>query len=155
MSSSSSLEGRQWTELADLDESEREAVMEARYKELADLPEEERKSFLAAMEAAVYDLPDERIRSFTISRLRVWLNMDHDTAQMISGSFDTMVDDMRGSIAMRHVAMVQTMAREFSPQDQARLHDLFPRIFGAVRRTAPAPALTVATKNPWWAFWRT
>ena len=159
MAGSSSLEGRQWTDLAYLDESEREPAMEARYKELIDLPEEHRTKQLASMEAAVYDLPSDTLRSFTVSRLRVWLKMDHDIAQKISRSFDTITDEMDGDRAMKHIAVVQTMAREFSLEDQARLFRLFPRIYGALAPLVDilesVPATTIATQKPWWAFWRT
>ena len=159
MTSSNSLEGREWIELAYLEESEREPVMKSRYEELASLSEEERRSHLASMERAVYELPDDRIRSFTISRLRTWLNMEHDPAQKISLSFDAITGQFSGSMAMRHVEMVQTMAREFPLADQTQLKFLFPRIFGALESVAedtdaPAKEVSAPPKKAWWAFWK-
>ena len=66
----------QWRDLADLGEKESQELMANRYRELATLPEEERVSRLTEMERAVYELPEEKIRSFSITRLRVWLDLE-------------------------------------------------------------------------------
>lgn len=153
----------QWRDLADLEERESEALMETRYRELAALPEEERVSRLTEMERAVYELPEEKIRSFTISRLRVWLALEQDLGQMISKSYDEVTNKLPGPIAMRHIALVQTLSREFSGEDQDRLRSLFPRIFGALpplrtvaadlSAAAPSQPASAPAKKPWWAFW--
>ena len=154
----------QWRDLADLEERERHELMESRYRELATLPEEERVSRLTDMEKAVYELPEDKVRSFTITRLRVWLDLEHELGQMISKSYDAVTDSLPGSIAMRHIAVVQTLAREFSGEDQGRLRSIFPRAFGALPHferaaadsptTAPSQPASALAKKPWWAFWR-
>ena len=162
MAATEDLEDRDWKDLAYLEESDREPVMKSRYEQLAELTEEERTSQLHSMEKALYDLPDDKIRSFTKSRLRVWLTLEPDVAEKTSVSFDVMVDLLPGLTAWRHIEVVQTMAREFSLREQARLLELFPRIFGArgsgMQAPAPAesPEETVSTpaKKPWWAFWK-
>ncbi|MCH8190236.1 MAG: hypothetical protein IIC80_02665 [Chloroflexi bacterium] len=154
----------EWTKLADLDEGERAPLLVKRYQELFDLPEKERVSRLVTMEEAVYKLPEEKIRILTISRFRVWLNLEHELGQVISKSYDAVSDTLPGPIAMRHIALVQTLSREFSAEEQDRLRMLFPRIFGSlpsvetvkVAPATPAPDTTAAApaKKPWWAFWR-
>ena len=154
----------QWRELADLAESERQELMVSRYRELSTLSEEERVTRLTDMEKAVYELPEEKIRAFTISRLRVWLDLEHDLGQMISKSYNEVTDHLPGPTAMSHVAVLQTMSREFSGEDQGRLRALFPRVFGALPAleklvedsppAAPSRQASAPAKKPWWAFWR-
>jgi|GEM_PF-2587695 len=158
MTTSESSRGREWASLAELEESDREQVMKRRYEELADLSEEERKVALASMEKAVYELSEDKSRLLTLSRLRTWLNLEPATAAKISTSFDAITDLMPGATAMRHIALVQTVAREFTPRDQARLEALFPRIFGALRPSeniaVPAKAASTPAKKSWWPFWK-
>ena len=152
----------QWQRMADLEEREREELMVSRYRELATLPEEERVSLLTDMEKAVYELPDEKIRSLTMSRLRVWLAVEQDLGQMISKSYDGVTDRLPGPTAMRHIALLQTMSREFSGEDQGRMRSMFPRAFGALpplgrlAAVSPVPSQpdSEPAKNPWWAFWK-
>ena len=164
MANSPESAGLQWRELADLEEREREELMKSRYRELATLSEEERVSRLADMEKAVYELPEDKLRSLTTSRLRVWLDLEHDLGQVISKSYDAVTDHLPGPTAMRHIALVQTLSREFSAEDQGRLRSLFPRVFGALPHvervvtasptTAPSQPASAPAKKSWWAFWR-
>ena len=154
----------QWRELVDLEEQERQELMKSRYRELATLSEDERVSRLTDMEKAVYELPEDKVSAFTLSRLRVWLDLEHDLGQMISTSYDQVTDHLPGTIAIRHVALLQTMSREFSGEDQGRLRVLFPRVFGALPHfeqlspDSPTPAPLQSARVPdkkksWWAFW--
>ncbi len=151
-----------WVKLADLEKGTREPLMQKRYEELAALPEDERKRRLKAMEEAAYNkLSEDKLRSFTLSRMQVWLRMDPEMVQKVSHSYDAFIDEAPGPIAMRHVAVVQTVVREFSPEEHERLRSLFPRVFGALPSTAavhavvrPEEAAKAPAKKPWWAFWK-
>jgi hypothetical protein len=155
----------EWTGLIDAGEAEREAQMVARYTELAALSEDDRRERLKAMARAEYALPDDKLRTFTIARMRSWLQLEEEQAQRVAGSYDAVMQNMPATIAMRRVALVQTLALEFSAEDEARLRRLMPRIFaGAPSRTtglgdAPPPlpgsrTEGAARSRPFWAFWR-
>ena len=145
-----------WGMLVDVGEEERKAKMLQRYGELANLSEEERRSQMLAMAGSEYDLPADKLRTFTIFRLQVWLQLEPEVAQRISASYDAAMQKMPGLQAMRRVALVQTLAREFSSQDQERLVALMPNVFGGLKEVIsphraeeaqPAPA-----KKGWWPF---
>ena len=87
--------------------------------------------------------------------------MDPETSKRIALSYDAVMNQMPGPVAMRRVSVVQTLAREFSPDDQARLRALVPRVFAGGDKPAAAPmAPRIApvqqspVKRPWWAFWK-
>jgi hypothetical protein len=162
-----------WAQLATLGADEREPHMRERYDELAALPEEERRRQLRAMAVAEYALPDDQLRAFTLSRLRVWVTLAPDTAQRIAADYDAVMSDMPGTVAMRRVGMVQTLAKELPAEDEERLRALVPNIFaGQPHRLGAEPAAPAAApppaaesqpahpqapesrRRPWWAFWR-
>ena len=152
---------QEWGRLAEVEEGQREAQMLARYTEVAALPEEERQQRLRAMAEAEYALPDELLRPFTKSRVRVWLQMEPEAARTVARSYDRVMERMPGPVAMRRVAIVQTLAREFPQEDQQRLRDLVPGVFVGRDRQAqmavdspPPRAVEQPRKKPWWAFWR-
>ena len=153
---------QEWLHQSEAESESREAFMAARYIELAALPEEERRTRLRAMARAEYSLPDEKLRPFTLSRLRTWLSLEPDKAQVIADSYDAVMQEMPAPVAMRRVALVQTLATEFSPEDEERLRQLAPRVFAGtpsrmtvLERPEPEPlAVATRTKKPWWAFWR-
>ena len=148
-----------WGMLADLANEDREAKMLQRYGELAPLPEDERQSQMVAMVRAEYDLGDEQLRAFTISRLAIWLKMDLETARRLAGSYDTVMQKLPGAAAYRRVSLVQTLRREFPLEEQERLVNLLPAVFGgtagirvaALARPEPAEQARRAKKG-WWPF---
>lgn len=152
---------QKWVELAGVAQGERESAMTQRYRELATLPDEELQVQMLAMANAEYDLPDQEIREFTVSRLRAWLQLELDTARRLATSYDAAMDVLPGAKAMRRVSIEQTLARAFSPEDQALLIELEPNIFGAVafaarltrvdRNVRQAPQ-EEETKRRWWPF---
>jgi hypothetical protein len=153
---------QEWAQiLSSTSGGKREVAMHERYGELADLPEDERRRRLRAMTFAEYSFPDAELREITVSRLRTWLTMDPEAAKRIAASLEAVMAEMPGDIAWRRVALVQTMAREFSSDDVLRLRELVPGIFGGQpaatdrpdRTTTQAPA-EARRKKPWWAFWR-
>ncbi len=150
-----------WGKLAEGTESEREPQMRPRYMELAGLPEAERVSRLEAMVNSEYALPDEKLRPFTKSRLRTWLGLDADSAKVVIRSYDAVMDKMPGGMAMRQVNTVQTVARQFSHEEQVRLHLLVPAVFvsrateiATGRSATGAETPRSGGKKAWWAFWK-
>lgn len=159
---------QEWVaKLAAASEEEREALMKTRYMDLASLDEEERRARLRAMTLAEYTLSDDELRPITRSRLRVWLSMDPEMARKVAGSLEAIMAEVPGSIAWRRVALVQTMARELSVEDAARLREIIPGAFAdrlaavtglasrtTAERTSTRTATTAPRKKPWWAFWK-
>lgn len=148
-----------WADLSTVSEEERQAQMQQRYATLLTLPEPERLTQLRAMVQAEYSLPDADLRPFTASRLRTLLRMEPTDVTQLMAATETVMQQLPGTIAMRRVALVQTLAREFSMDEQARLQQLIPGVFGAeAMGSAPAaPPPTpqpVTTARPWWAFWK-
>jgi hypothetical protein len=156
-----------WGGLAAASEDERQRQIQQRYTELAAMPEDERHRRLRAMAEAEYALPDVELRSFTISRLRALLSIDPDAARTITTSNDAVMKRMPGTTAMRRISLIQTLARDFTPDEQHQLRELIPGVFGDQAIGATATAATVSPsatpaggatdqprKKPWWAFWR-
>lgn len=152
-----------WGLLADTGGDEREARMQARYQQLAALTEEDRTRRLVAMARAEYALPDDKLRSFTISRLRVWLRLEAEAARLLASSYDSAMSQLSGAAAMRRVALVQTLVREFSPEAQSRLRTLVPNVFGESPTPASRASITSGTtgepskataRKRWWPFWK-
>ena len=155
---------KNWVLLADEEEEERRAKMVQRYTELAILPEEERTSQMMEMAMAEYSLADAKLRSLTLSRLSVWLSLDTEMAQKLASSYDAAMLKLPGQHAMRRVALVQTLARDFSPEQQVQLVTLLPDVFGGLKEALLASqrlraatetenaAPTTQVKKSWWPF---
>lgn len=146
-----------WGKLADAPEAQREQEMQRRYMELVELQEADRQGRLVTMANAEYALAPEQLRGFTLSRMRVLLKMPQPQAKLVALSYHAAMDKLPGTAAMRRVSLVQTLATEFSPEDQARLRELNPGIFAGmpaktVKATAPAAAPPAAKKGGWWPF---
>ena len=152
----------EWGRLSELDEATRETRMLERYAALALLPEEERRTQVRSMANAEYSLPDEKLREFTLSRMRAWIALDQEQGPLIANSYDAVMQDMPAGIAMKRVSLVQTLVIAFTPEEEARLRELVPRVFAG----APNRALTALERNEgsfevakqtrkkaWWAFW--
>ena len=149
-----------WSMLANAEEEERRAKMLQRYTEMAALSEEDRASQMLTMANAEYALPDDKLRTFTVSRLSVWLALDLDAGKMIADSYDTAMRVLPGPQAMRRVSMVQTLADEFSKEQQQQLIALVPGVFGGLKHILSMPTVqTVVPSTPsetakkgWWPF---
>ncbi len=150
--------------LANQPVQEREAAMRRGFEELASLPEAERQARIRPMLQTLYvTLSDDQLRSYTISRIRVWLQMDSAMVDTLAKSYDIVIDSMPGPIAMKHITLVQTLSHQFSLEEQDRLRVLYPRVFGALPSVAPVrqpaavkdtPAATPAPKKSGWKFWK-
>ncbi len=149
-----------WAALAGQETSAREAQMASRYKELAAMSEDERRTKMKAMATAEYSLPDDKLRSFTVSRMRTWINLDDATARTIADSYSAVMLSMPASVAMKRVALVQTLVMEFTPEEEEKLRELVPTVFaGAPNRKLgldrPGGSLQTqqGKKKPFWKFW--
>ena len=119
-----------WARLADLDETEREALMESRYRELALLSEDERRRRLADTAEAEYTLPSGKLRLFHHSRLRSWLRLEPGAAGRVAASYNAVMRRLPGDLIRCRVSVVRSLLRSF-PQDQrAHLKSLVPRVWG-------------------------
>ena len=148
-----------WARLATAQPEERSAQVQARYHERAGLPEDERRSRLDAMIRSEYALPDEQLHAMTLCRLETYLQMQPDEVRTIVASVEAVMNTLPGSFAMRRVALVQTLSREFSVEDQQRLRELVPEVFGdsggrAVGAAPAPPPAAASPKRAWWTFWK-
>ena len=148
-----------WGMLADEEEEERRTKMLQRYTEMVTLPAEESASQMLTMATAEYALPDDKLRAFTLSRLSTWLDMDTEATKSIAASYEAAMIKMPGPQAMRRVSMVQTLADEFSREQQLRLIAVIPTVFGGLKEMIEMPPIksvaavpTASTKKGWWPF---
>lgn len=87
------------------------------------------------------------------------MSLADEDAQRIVTSLEAAMQKMPASIAMHRVALVQTMAAEFTPQEADRLRDLLPSVFAGAHQhlseLALPPVITPAatSKKAWWKFW--
>lgn len=130
-----------WAQLVDVAAGERERRMEARFLELAKVSEEERRNSFHGMALSAYALPPETRVDFTRSRLRAWLRLDPVTAGPVAASYNATMDRMSGDAAWSRVSTAQAALKGFTPDQQTRLHELFPK-------EVPAVSLLIQTKEP-------
>ena len=120
-----------WTDLTELEGTERVAEFARRLDVLAGAGEPTRQQALRELVTYVYDLPDEGVQDMTAARVRALLTLDQTAAHRVARSYDAVLDTMPAAIAMRRVALVQQVARDLSVEDRERLHELEPGIVGA------------------------
>lgn len=163
MSTQNSQQDQAWGALAGVSEAERRSAMKQRYVEVARLPEAELQARMLRMAQAEYALADAALRAFTLSRLKAWLELPEESARKVSAAYDAVMQQMPGQAAMRRVSLVQTLARDFSAEDEARLRILVPGVLGALparqaaaRLSQPASPSTAAppeaAKKGFWPF---
>ena len=164
MTTSEEAVDKEWRALVALEPEKMQARMVEILTELNGLPESERAERRLAMARAEYDLTDDELRKFTVSRLRAWLTLDRAVAKHMSDAFDDVMKKISGTQAMRQVGLVQTLARDFSLEDQETLVELIPNVFGGapiglsvsqVVQEAPPPqpeAPAKPAKKWWWPF---
>ncbi len=147
-----------------MEEGEREPMMLDRMRALASLDEEERRDQLHGVVAAEYSLPNDKLKPLSKSRLRALLQLEREEAQRFAGSYDAAMQAMPAAAAMRRVTIVQSLASEFSTEEEAQLVELLPNVFaGATSRGGIEATMGLVhglgsrgeTKSkPFWAFWK-
>ncbi len=115
-----------WEGLAALPAPDREAQLRRFSAALAALPEPDRLAQLRTVVARTYALSDEAFRAVTAARLRAWLQLDRGEAERVARSYDTVLQELPARDAMRRVAVVQTLMRDLSDDEQRRLRELNP-----------------------------
>ncbi len=150
-----------WTALGNLDDSERESRILAKYNELAELSDVQRPDRVLPLVRAEFDLFDDKLRAITVSRLRVWLQMDAGAAKGIATAYSAAMQQMPADAAMRRATQAARLRNEFSEEEQEKLLALAPDLFGAAapppptRAPAPQPAAQqTSTRRWWWPFGR-
>ena len=130
--------------------------------ELGALSEAERQSRVLTMAHAEYTLTVDQLKSFALSRMRVYMRLPLATGKQIAESYGAVMNQMPGTSAMRRVALVQTLARQFSAEGQAASKNLLPDIFRGVPSGIKAPQATATPESSapaaeerergWWPF---
>ena len=152
-----------WADLLNLPPPEREARMLQRYVELGKMEDAQRQQRLLDMANAEYALSEEKLREFTLSRMRMFLKLPPDTGKVMAAAYDMVMLKMPGAAAMRRVSLVQTLAKNFTPEEESQLRDLNPNLFAGLptrqlrdtstAQTAAAPAKAATPpKGGWWPF---
>ena len=157
MTSSTPSNVPEWVALADATEEVRAAEMKRRYEELAGLSEEERVKQLTEMARAEYEMPEDKLHTFTRTRLLVWIDMDQEQVVKVAHSYDAALQSLPGTLAMRRVGAVQTVARNFSAAQIDHLYAVIPTIVRQMPRIVVSSLATDASagmkKKAWWKFW--
>jgi CheY-like chemotaxis protein len=149
-----------WTSLGNLDDTERESRILSKYTELAEASEAQREDRVLPLVRAEFDLFDEKLRAITVSKLRVWLQMDASAAKSIAGAYSAAMQQMPADAAMRRATQAARLRNEFSEEEQGKLLALSPDLFGRVAPpppTRPAPqsaAQQTSNRRWWWPFGR-
>ena len=97
----------EWMALAELEEKDRLPVVKRRFDELAQEAFDERFNALRRMLAAEQALDGDGLTRMTLSRLRAWLAMNPDKAQLVAATLDAARNDLEGTCAPRTVRAVQ------------------------------------------------
>ncbi len=156
MTSSTPSNISEWVALASATEEVRATEMKRRYGELAGLSEEERVKQLTEMAREEYEMPEENLHEFTRTRLLVWIGMDVEQVKKVAHSYDTALQALPGTLAMRRVGSVQTVARNFTADQIDHLHAVIPSIVREMPRVVVSSLATdqlADKKKAWWKFW--
>ena len=147
-----------WSDLAELsDEAAREA-MAGRFHRVAAGPEETRLPELRTMIVEEYELGSEALQRFTANRLRSWLALPSEEANIIADGYNTVFASLPSEVAMRRASTVQTVARTMTPDEVDALHQLMPSLMSQIpsgKRLTQAPVAAPDRKpTAGWKFWK-
>ncbi|MBI4236264.1 MAG: hypothetical protein HY688_02770 [Chloroflexi bacterium] len=159
-------EPERWEALANLPEGARQAEILHLYETLVPMKEVERQARIEAYIHREYALAEDKLLAVTRSRLMAWLEMEPERAKTVATSYDLAMRILPGSIAMRHVAVVQTLSLAMTDEQIGRLYELIPSVLRQIPRLASRPqaappvtteaAMTggARTERRGWAFWK-
>lgn len=150
-----------WSALVKLDAEAALMGMKERFAAVAKLPPDERQERLKSMILAEYELDQPGLATFTASRLRSWVALGPEEANVIADGYNTVFKEMPGEMAMRRATVVQMVARDMTPDEIAVLHRLIPSLVSQIpvirpddaKASAPSMPVTEA-KKPAWKFWQ-
>lgn len=145
-----------WAEITAAPGTEQSAMIKQTYEAVAKLGDAERTARLHEMEEALCRLSDDLVRGFTRSRIAALLAMEPAAALAATAPYQALLDKLSGAVAMRHVTIIQNMAREYTTEDQTKLWALFPRALalkadGLVTPKSATPA-AAPKKSGWGPF---
>ncbi|MEO6396964.1 MAG: hypothetical protein ABIP13_00705 [Tepidiformaceae bacterium] len=150
-----------WPGLSSLGDDECQRKIAERSSRVAKLPEEDRQAELHRMILAEYELDGPQLLNFTRCRLLGWLAMSNEDASTIARGYDAVFNNLSGESAMRRTTVVQTVVRDFTPEQIEALHGLIPSTTAAIPAirplaTVPKAAITPepAKPKPSWRFWQ-
>ena len=152
-----------WENLAKASEEDRRAEMVVRWAELVAMTEDERLATLKKMSSAAYELPDLELEALTRSRLLTWVEMDREEAKLLAAAFDESINSLSARLAMRRVAVSQTVSLKFTIDERNALAEIVPKVFDAIpgverhkaesQQAAEAVGAAATESKPWWKFW--
>ena len=115
------------------------------------------------MSGAAYELPDPELEVLTRSRLLTWVDMDREEAKVLANAFDKSINSLSGKLAMRRVAVSQTVSLKFTLEERNALAEIVPKVFDAIpgverlkaasQQATEAVGAAAAESKPWWKFW--
>ena len=143
-----SKEVKQWVGLLTSKEDARQSKMKARYTELASLSEEDRVKQITDMARAEHELDEDQLHVFTKSRLETWITMDAEKAESVARAYDEAMKNLPGTLAMRRVGAVQTVARDLETEKVERLYALLPSLLKENPRAVIASLGSNVEKKP-------
>ena len=139
---------KQWVGLVTAKEDARQSKMKARYEELAGLSDEDRIKQVTDMARAEHELDEDKLHTFTNSRLQTWIAMDGEKAERVARTYDEAMRHLPGTLAMRRVGAVQTVARDLEAGQVERLYELLPSLLKENPRAVISSLGTSADKKP-------
>ncbi|MDA1096860.1 MAG: hypothetical protein O3B84_06360 [Chloroflexi bacterium] len=119
---------RDWHVIAGLPDPDRLVELRRHYDAVVPLMGDNRRARMHALVEAEYALSDEDLLKIASARLRAWLAMDPDSVGGVVDSYEQTMRAMPGSIAMRRVQAVQTIALTMHSDELERLKDLIPSV---------------------------
>ena len=114
--------------VAGLPEPERVDQLRRQYEEVLSLDADERPVRMDALVKAEYAVSDEELLKIAAARLRAWLAMNPESAQQIVQTYEKTMQAMPGTLAMRRVQAVQTIALTMESEELERLKGLIPSV---------------------------
>jgi hypothetical protein len=148
-----------WAALADAADATAERAMGDRFQELSKLSPDDLVTELRPMIMEEYALDATRLAKFTSCRLRSLLKLPERDAVAISDGYNQVFNTLPGELAMRRATVVQTAARDMTPEQIEKLHAIIPAFTSQIpaARTstdrAPGTSPERAKKKPAWMFW--
>ena len=148
-----------WHKLAELPEQERDEALVARLNSLAELSEGQRWIELRAMALITSELSNDEAVALTRSRLRAWLKMNPQQVEVLAASYEIAMGNAPADIAWKRIILAQHAVKHLSPEEQHKLHLLFPKEVPEVLATSinPSPEQNELPadkprKRTWWPF---
>jgi hypothetical protein len=149
-----------WGALVDLDDATAKQAMAERFRSLATLGPDDLTAELRPMIVQEYALDAASLAKFTACRLRSLLELPQGDAVAISDGYNRVFNTLPSELAMRRATVVQSAAREMTPEEIAKLHEIIPAFTSQIPAVttiaprAPSASPEPAKQKPAWMFWK-